>query len=184
METGPRASEEDDVSSSRRAGRRASSAERAGLVPSYEELVDALGERTDGDGALRPGIAGELGAEKGWSGRVPEILALVSADAETMGYVAGGHRPEEVAEAVVFWAASPLSLEEIASVLSCGGWDPDPFVVLSDAGLLDGVLHLPDGSCRRVRGELAGAWVSDTLALADDSDVIERARAVIDGSFS
>lgn len=153
-------------------------------MPSYEELVDALAERTDDDGALRPGIVRELGAEKGWSGRVLEVLALVSADAETMGYVAGGHRPEEVAEAVVFWAASPLSLEEVSSVLACGGWDPDPFVVLSNAGLLDGMLHLPDGSCRRVRGELAGAWVSDTLALADDSEVIEQGRAVIDGSMS
>jgi len=149
--------------------------------PSLEELEAFLERHLDGDGAVLAGLGPELAEEAGWGGRLVEVLAVLTRDAEKMAYLAGGQRPEEVMEAVAMWAASPLSVEEICLVTESGGWDPDPMVVLAKAGLLEAVLRLPDGSARRIRGELAGGWVSDQLATADDGTIVEAARRVVDG---
>ena len=151
----------------------------AGGVPSPEELARALTELVGADGVVPAGVAGALRAARGWTGRVVDVLEVLTEDVERMGYLAGGRRPDEVATWVGLWADSALTLEQIRLVVAAGGWDPDPFVVLARAGLLEAALEQPDGSLRRVRGELAGGYVSDELALADDAEILRVVRAVI-----
>lgn len=148
--------------------------------PSLAELAEALSCSVDTEGAVPAGVAGQLKRDNGWGGRLIDVLEVITADPETMGYLAGGRRADEVLTWLQPWAESSLSVEEIRLVISCGGWDAEPFVVLARAGLLDKLLLLPDGSPRRIRGELAGGWASDQLALADDEEVLRRVRRVLD----
>jgi hypothetical protein len=96
------------------------------------------------------------------------------ADHSTMRYVAGGNRAAEVADCAVRWAQSPLRLDQVALIFSCGGYDPDPFVPLARWGLLRSALCLADGTPRTIKGERSGAWISDELALATDDEIIAR----------
>jgi hypothetical protein len=148
--------------------------------PSLSELTEALTKRVDEEGAVPVGIAERLKEEEGWAGRLLEVLGVVTQDSQTMGYLAGGRRPDEVATWLSAWVESPLSLEEIRLVVAAGGWDPEPFVVLARAGLLGTLLRRADGSPRRIRGELAGGWVSDQLALDADADILQRVRQVLE----
>jgi hypothetical protein len=147
--------------------------------PSPPELADALSFAVGADGAVPAGVTGQLRRDHGWGGRLVDVLEVITENPETMGYLAGGRRPDEVATWLSLWASSPLSLEEIRLVVSCGGWDPEPFVPLARAGLLEKFLRLPDGSPRRIRGELAGGWASDELALAGDEEVLRRVTEII-----
>jgi hypothetical protein len=153
-----------------------------GGEPSLPELSDALAEHLNRDGAVTPGAVRRLVAERHWSGRTVDVLGIVAENSERMGFMAGGRRPDEVATWVAIWADCPLSLDEIRLVASAGGWDPEPFAVLAREGLLESFLRGPDGSTRRVRGELAGTWASDELALSDDDEVVEVARQIIAGA--
>lgn len=153
--------------------------EQATSQPGPDELREALDRYAHPNGAVPSGIAGILAEELGWSGRAMEVLAVLSENGETMGYLAGGRHPDEVATWVSVWADSPLSIEDIRRVIGARGWDPDPFVVLADAGILEPALVGPDGSPRRVDGELAGAWISDELALAGREEILRRVRAII-----
>lgn len=80
-------------------------------------------------------------------------------------------------------AAEP-TLEQVGDALArhvgAAGWDPEPFVAVVRAGLLDSLLRLPDGSPRRVRGELAGGWLSDQFALAEDAEVLRAVRRLVE----
>jgi hypothetical protein len=144
-------------------------------------LSGELSRRVDAGGAVPAGVDRRLREELGWGGRMMDVLAALDDDVATLAFVAGGRRPDEVAAAVGLWAEAALSLEEIGLVLAGGGYDPDPFVALARAGLLERLLRLPDGSPRRVHGELAGRWVSDELALADDDQVVEAVGKVLAG---
>jgi hypothetical protein len=150
--------------------------------PSAEEIAEALATVVDERGLVPPGVVGPLARARGWSGRLIDVLHVVTDDAETMGYLAGGRRPDEVMTWARIWAESPLSLGEIRMIVSSAGWDPEPFVVLSRAGLLEAVLRCDDGSPRRIDGELAGGWVSDQLAEADEAQVVARVEAVLAAS--
>lgn len=149
------------------------------VEPGADEVVEALAAVVDEQGLVPPGVVGPLARARGWSGRLVDVLHLVTDDAETMGYLAGGRRPDEVVTWARMWAESPLGLGEIRLIVSSAGWDPDPFVVLSRVGLLEVVLRCEDGSPRRIDGELAGAWVSDQLALADEAQVVATVEAVL-----
>jgi len=148
--------------------------------PSLAELAEALSAKVDQKGAVPAGVAERLMNEKRWGGRLLQLLEVITNDSQTMGYLAGGQRADEVTSCLSAWAESPLSLEEIRLVVASGGWDPEPFVALARAGLLEALLRSTDGSPRRIRGELAGGWVSDELALASDADVLERVRQLLD----
>ncbi|MHB1511381.1 MAG: hypothetical protein ACYCST_17615 [Acidimicrobiales bacterium] len=150
--------------------------------PSLSDLTEALRQRAGADGTVPAGIAAALIEEIGWSGRIIDVLGVLTDDVEKMGYLAGGRRPDEVVTWLSLWAESPLSLEEIRLIVTAGGWDPEPFVVLSRAGLLKAILEAGDGSIRRIRGELAGGWVSDQLALADDTAILRAVKEVLDGA--
>ena len=145
--------------------------------PGPEELTEALAELAgDARGAVPAGAAELVARRYGWHGRLVEVLGVVTEDAERMGYLAGGRRPDEVMTWTRMWAASPLTVSQIRTVTTAGGWDPEPFVAIARAGLLERLLTRPDGTPRRVRGELAGAWVSDELSLADDHEVLDAVR--------
>lgn len=153
--------------------------------PRGEPDADALGEalaELAGDplGAVPAGAADVLARRYGWHGRLMEVLAVVTDDPERMGYLAGGRHPDEVMTWATMWAASPLTVTQIRAVTAAGGWTPEPFVAIARAGLLDALLTAPDGTPRRVRGELAGAWVSDELSLADDRAVLAAVRTALE----
>lgn len=148
--------------------------------PDLQALTEALRRHVDRYGGVTAGAAATLRSELGWCGRLIDILEVFGQSAERLAYMSGGRLPEEVATWLAMWFDSPLSLDQIRLVADAGGWDPEPFVVLAGAGLLEPLLHLPDGSVRRIRGERAGGWVSDELALADDADIVAAARRVID----
>jgi len=152
--------------------------------PSPSELAEALSSAVDAEGAVPAGVADLFRRDHGWGGRLVDVLEVITENPETMGYLAGGRRPDEVATWLSMWASSPLSLEEIRLVVSCGGWDPEPFVPLASARLLEKFLRLADGSPRRIRGELAGGWLSDELALAGDEEVLLRVREILDDNLS
>ncbi|HET6965936.1 MAG TPA: hypothetical protein VFH58_14270 [Acidimicrobiales bacterium] len=154
--------------------------ERGSGDPSPTELREALARYAHPNGSVPSGIAARLSEELGWSGRSIDVLAVLGESGETLGYLAGGRHPDEVATWVSVWAESPLSLEDIRLVTHARGWEPDPFVVLADAGLLERALTCPDGSPRRIRGELAGTWISDELALAGREEILQRVQAIID----
>ena len=126
------------------------------------------------------GVAHDLAEEKGWSGRTLEVLEVLTANTETMGYLAGGRRADELATWLSVWLDSPLSVAQIKLVTGSRGWDPDPFVCLARAGLLERLVTAPDGTPRRIDGELACGWVSDHLATAGDDEIVARVTAVID----
>jgi alcohol dehydrogenase len=154
---------------------------RAWVVePTLEELTEALECSLDAEGAVPAGVARQLRRDNGWGGRLIDVLEVITESPETMGYLAGGRRPDEVVTWLAPWAESTLSIEEIRLVVASGGWDPEPFAVLARAGLLERFLLQPDGSPRRIRGELAGGWASDQLALASDDEVLRQVREVLD----
>ena len=147
--------------------------------PSVDQLRTALARHASSAGEVFPSAVSLIAAEEHWSGRMWDVLGLVAADIDTMRYVAGGVHPDVIAECTERWSDSPLSLEDIALVLACGGYDPDPFVTLGAAGLLRTALCYDDGSHRLFHGERAGAWVSDELALASPDEIIEQTGRMI-----
>ncbi len=152
--------------------------------PSLEELADALAHHVRANGAVQPGVAAELAHERGWHGRLIDVLEVLTEDTARMGYLAGGRKPDEVMTWLPAWADSPFSLAEIHTIVASAGWDPEPFGVVVRNGLLERLVYRPDGSLRRVRGELAGAWLSDQFALADDDEILREVRRIVeeDGS--
>ncbi|MHB1554771.1 MAG: hypothetical protein ACYCSX_16305 [Acidimicrobiales bacterium] len=147
--------------------------------PTLEELAEALAHHVAANGTLRPGVGAQLVAENGWHGRLMDVLGILTEDTARMGYLAGGRKPEELLTWLPLWADSPYSLEQIRTIVTSAGWDPEPFGVVVRNGLLERLVYRPDGSLRRVHGELAGAWLSDQFALADDEEILRAARAVI-----
>lgn len=147
--------------------------------PTVEQLRAALSRHASGAGEVFPSTLELIAAEEHWSGRLWDVVRLIASDLERMRYVAGGGRPDEIAECAGRWAESGLSLDDIALVIGAGGYDPDPFVILAEAGLLLPALHNDDGSERLVGGERAGAWISDELALLAPEETVERARGII-----
>jgi hypothetical protein len=148
--------------------------------PSLEQIADALAHHVSSKGAVRPGVAAMLAAEKGWHGRLMDVLGVLTEDTERMGYLAGGRRPDEVMTWLPLWADSPFSLDEIRTIVASAGWDPEPFGVVVRNGLLEHLVYRRDGSLRRIRGELAGGWLSDQFALADDDEILGAVRRVVD----
>lgn len=144
--------------------------------PTIAELEEALAGHVHPDGTVPGGIAARLAEDYGWSGRLMDILAILADNSEKMGYLAGGRHPGEVAKWLSVWADSPLAVEEIKLIMASGGWDPDPFVVLARSGLLSPFLRNADGSARRVRGVLAGGWLSDEYALAEEDEILRAVR--------
>lgn len=154
--------------------------ERSSQEPMLEEVADALAHHLRTNGAVPTGIAGWLAAEHGWGGRLMDVLAVLTEDADTMGYLAGGRHKDEVMTWLALWADTPFNLEEIRAIVAAGGWDPEPFVPVVEAGLLEALLHRADGTPRIIRGERAGAWLSDQFALADEREVLSGVRALLD----
>lgn len=148
--------------------------------PTLDEIADALTQHVADDGMLRAGVAAELAAERGWHGRLIDVLGVLTEDTTRMGYLAGGHKPDEVMTWLPLWADSPFSVEQIRTIVSSAGWDPEPFAAVVKEGLLERLVHRPDGALRRVRGELAGAWLSDQFALAGDAEILRSVRALLD----
>lgn len=148
--------------------------------PTLEDVADALAQHVAANGAVRPGVAIELANEKGWHGRLIEVLGVLTEDASRMGYLAGGRKPDDVMTWLPLWADSPFSVEQIRTIVTSAGWDPEPFAVVVRNGLLERLVHRADGSLRRIRGELAGAWLSDQFALSDDEEILRAVREVID----
>ncbi len=148
--------------------------------PSLGEVADALAHHVRANGAVQPGVAAELAAERGWHGRLIDVLGVLTEDTARMGYLAGGRKPDEVMTWLPLWADSPFSLAEIRTIVASAGWDPEPFGVVVRNGLLERLVYRPDGSLRRVRGELAGAWLSDQFAMADDDEILREVRRVLD----
>ena len=155
---------------------------RAGGPAGQAELADALRHHLDAHGRVPAGVVTRLVAERGWSGRLVDVLAVLTEDAELMAYLAGGRSPDEVALWTAVWAATPLSAGQIRLVATAGGWDPEPFVVLASAGRLESTLRSPDGAVRLVGGERVGAWISDELATATGAEVLEAVAAAIGGA--
>ncbi len=147
--------------------------------PSAADLQKVLQRYADQTGSVSAASAHRLAQENGWSGRLVEVLELLAESDQRMGYVAGGRHPDEIATWVAVWAESPLEISKIAMVMRSGGWDPDPFVALDKAGILEALLVAPDGTTRHVEGELVGAWLSDELAMADDDEIVAKATALI-----
>jgi hypothetical protein len=152
--------------------------------PSLEELAEALAHHVAANGTVRPGVGDQLVAEHGWHGRLIDVLGILTEDTARMGYLAGGRTPEELMTWLPLWADSPYSLEQIRTIVTSAGWDPEPFGVVVRNGLLERLVYRSDGSLRRVHGELAGAWLSDEFALADDEEILRAVRAVIDEDAS
>jgi len=147
--------------------------------PTRDELRQLLEAHVDADGATFAASIQMIVRETGWSGRLVDVLRLLAADTERMGYLAGGRRPDEVLTWLGIWADTTLSLEEMELIISAGGWDPEPFEALARAGLLEAFLRAPDGTIRRVNGEPAGGWASDELALANDEEILAAAIQII-----
>jgi len=148
--------------------------------PTVGQLRAALERHASSAGEVFPSALGLIFAEEDWSGRLWDVLGLIASDLETMRYLVGGARADEIADCAARWADSGLSLEDMALVIGCGGYDPDPFVILATAGLLPSALHHKDGTDRRVDGERAGTWISDELALVSAEEIVERTRRMID----
>ncbi|HET9076246.1 MAG TPA: hypothetical protein VFN68_04895 [Acidimicrobiales bacterium] len=153
---------------------------REGSEPTLAELAGAVAQHVGVNGGVRPGVAAELAAEKGWYGRLMDVLGILTEDRARMGYLAGGIRPDEVMTWLPVWADSPFTIEQIRTIVANGGWDPEPFGVVVRHGLLGLLVHRPDGSPRRVKGELAGAWLSDQFPLAEDDEILREVIRVIE----
>ncbi|MDA8298371.1 MAG: hypothetical protein M0004_17640 [Actinomycetota bacterium] len=147
--------------------------------PSLEHVTRALADHVGEGGEVRPGVTASLVSACHWRGRPIEVLGLLTESSERIAYLAGGFKLEEVARALSLWASSPLSLEEMRTVIESGGWDPEPFAAVASAGLLRQLAYRSDGSLRRVRGELAGAWLSDQFPAASDEEITRAVRNVI-----
>lgn len=150
------------------------------MEPTLEEIERALSEHAGPGGVVPAGVARQVAADNNWAGRLTEILAVLDESDDKLAYLSGGRRPDEVCTWLSIWAESPLSVEQVRLITSAGGWDPDPFVVLAAADLLDEFLSQPDGAIRRVRGARAGAWLSDEMAVADRDQILAAVRSVLD----
>lgn len=150
---------------------------------SAENLEAALRRHASGTGEVYPSALALIEAEEHWTGRLWDVARLVMADQELMRYVVGGNRPGVVAGCIGRWSESDLDLEQIRMILAGGGYDPDPFLPLARAGLLDAALHESDGTPRLIHGERAGAWISDTFALSAPQDVVKHVSSAIDGGL-
>lgn len=151
-----------------------------GRAPDVAEVAEAVAAHVNPDGSVPAGIGPLLREERGWSGRIMDVLSVLTETTETMGYLIGGRRRDELETWLAIWTDCPLSVDQIRMVTTARGWDPDPFVTLDRAGLLERLLVAPDGSPRRIDGELAGGWVSDELALADDEEILRRVHQILD----
>lgn len=149
--------------------------------PTDEDIREAL-ERLAHHGEVFPTSVRAAGAREHWSGRRWDVLQVIAQDVERMRYVAGGDRPDEVATCAGRWADSTLEVDDIDLVIRSGGYDPDPFVTLANAGLLRTALLHDDGTIRHIHGERAGVWISDELALAAPDDTLARTRQMIQES--
>ena len=127
--------------------------------PSLDELTVALSRHVDRNGSVLAGLADEFVREYGWCGRVVEVLRVFTENEKRMAFLAGGRRPDEIVAWLSPWVESSLTIDEIGSVIECGGLYPDPFAVLAGAGLLQSFLRTPEGGQRRIQGELAGGWL-------------------------
>ena len=153
-----------------------------GREPTLDEVAAALASCAGPTGALPARVGARLAAERRWGGRLAEVLAILTEDSERLGYLVGGSQAVGVLAWLPAWTDSPLSPTEIRAVVAGGGWDPEPFAAVAAHGLLAPLLALPDGSARRVRGELAGAWLSDLFALAEsDDEVVAAVRELLEG---
>lgn len=144
-----------------------------------EQVLRYSGTRVGRGGSVAASEAARDAGEQGWDDRSEEIFGIFVSSEEQLGYLAGSRRPAEIAAAVVRWIESPLTVGQARMIVACGGWDPDPFVPVAEAGLLEGLLFEADGSRRRVHEELAGAWLSDSMALADDIEVLQAVRGLL-----
>ena len=147
--------------------------------PTFNEVVAALSDQVGESGEVRAGVATELAAAHHWRGRLIDILGLLTESGSRLGYLSGGFKLEEVTRSLALWASSPLSLEEMRIVMQSGGWDPEPFTAVARDGLLRRLAYQSDGSLRRVRGELAGAWLSDQFPSASDAEILREVRKLI-----
>ena len=150
------------------------------IEPSVEGLQAALARHASSSGQVYPSSLGLIDAEEHWSGRLWEVAGLVMADQETMRYLAGGNRADEIAACAARWSESTLALDEIKAVFAAKGYDPEPFEALARAGLLDTALQLDDGSPRFIHDEHAGAWISDTFAMSSDQETLQGVAQAID----
>lgn len=148
-------------------------------TPSTSQLEDALEKHVGVAGAVTPAVVARVLAETRWEGRTASVLRALSADPEVMAFVSGGSRPGEVAASVACWVDAALSVEEIELVVAGGGYDPDPFVALSSAGMLREALFSDAGKARRIEGERAGTWISDQLNEARADEVVSRVRSLV-----
>lgn len=114
-----------------------------------------------------------------WDGRLSRVLRVLAADTDTMRYVAGGSRPQEIVAAATLWSDSGLTLEDMRLVLGASGYDPDPFVTLAGSGLLHDALYCADGTHRRIGGEQSEAWISDQLNAATAAEIVEQTTKMI-----
>ncbi len=144
-----------------------------------QDLRGALHTHAGFDGMVPGRVVEVLTGTGPWSGRVWEVLRSVAADHDRMAFLAGGLRPDEVADCVERWVDSALSVADIAAVIDAGSYDPDPFTVLADHGLLDQVLRDGAGAVRHVDGEPIGRWVSDQFADAGDAEVLAWAQRLV-----
>lgn len=140
---------------------------------SVDKLEAALARHASESGEVFPSALTLIAAEEHWTGRLWDVTHLVMADQEAMRYAAGGNRPGEIAACAARWSDAELDLDDIKLILGCGGYDPDPFVSLAKNGLIRSALQLTDGTPRLIHGEKAGAWISDTLALASSDEIVE-----------
>jgi len=147
--------------------------------PTVEQLEAALARHSSGAGEVFPSALALIDLEEHWSGRLWDVLRLVAVDLDTLRYVTGGARPHQVVDAVARWAEADLDLDEIGLILRSGGYDPDPFVALARAGLLNVALCNDDGTTRLIDQERAAAWISDQLALALPEEAVERIRSIV-----
>jgi hypothetical protein len=155
-------------------------ASSGGREPSYDEVAEELARHVDGQGNVPVHLAEQLAQAKGWQGRLLDVLRLFTASEQQMAYLAGGRRAEDLLRAARPWVDSPLSIGELHLIITCGGWDPEPFVPLAKAGMLDRFLKTARGTVRRIQGELAGGWLSDECALAEPEEILDVVRSVLE----
>ncbi|MCK4177150.1 hypothetical protein [Aciditerrimonas ferrireducens] len=144
-----------------------------------EDLRQGLRAHAGFDGTVPAQVLALLGAQGPWSGRVWDVLQIVAEDHDRMAFLAGGLRPDEVADCVARWVESPLGVPEIRAVIDAGSYDPDPFGVLAAHGLLAQVLTDEQGQVRHLGGEPVGRWVSDQFADAPDEAVLAWAQGFL-----
>jgi len=147
--------------------------------PTVDQVREALAGHAGGHGEVTEGEIETTARSEHWEGRLSEVLRIIGADIDTARYVSGGSRPDEIAATAALWSETALTTEEIELIVRGGGYDPDPFVILSRQGLLRSALCEEDGSYRHVNGERAGAWISDQLNSASPEEIVERTKTMI-----